>query len=44
MLLKGAEILEGEIQAVRQSKKTTTRTTVTKKGMTKDSGTAELKG
>ena len=31
MLLTGGEILEGDIQAVRHSKKTTTKTTTSKK-------------
>lgn len=39
MLLKSGEILEGEIQAVKRSKNTTThKTTVTKKGTQKEGG------
>jgi hypothetical protein len=42
MLLKGGEILEGDIQGVKQSKKTTThKTTVSKKGAPKDGGGTE---
>lgn len=45
MLLKGGEIIDGEIQTVKQATKTTTRrkTTTSKKGQPKDGGDAEQK-
>ncbi len=44
MLLKGAELLEGDIRVAKESKRTTTRkTTVSKKGMQKSDDGAEPK-
>jgi len=43
MLLTNGEVIDGEIQAVKQSKKTTTKTTTSKKGAQKESEVVESK-